>query len=94
MTTGEGSTAQPQYVVVVPNKKSMLAAVLLTIFFGPLGLLYASILGGIILGILSIFLAAITPFVLGAGALLVWPFCVIGAIVSVHRNNKQARKAQ
>ena len=79
-------------VVVLANQKSVLAAFLLTFFFGPLGLLYASILGGIIMLIIS---AIVAFFTLGMGLIITYPICIIWSIVSVNSfNAKQLKSAK
>jgi hypothetical protein len=66
------------------SRKSMGAALLLTFFFGPLGLFYASITGGVIMTILSIIVLPLTLF---AGSVGVWPICMIWAAISVNDYN-------
>lgn len=61
--------------------KSTGTAVVLTILFGPLGLFYASIVGGLIL-------TAITVVTLGLGIFLTWPLSIIWAIVAVNNHNQ------
>ena len=78
---------QPQYqqtVVVMGNKKSAGLAFLLAFLFGPLGLLYASVVGGLVMicvGIIIFFLTA------GLGEIFVWIVCIIWAIVAVNNEN-------
>lgn len=65
--------------IVATPPKSMLAAFLLAFFFGPLGLLYASVAGGLVLIVLAFVIVPITG---GLGALIVWPASVVWALVS------------
>lgn len=56
-------TPQPQYqqtVVIVGKQKSVGVAFLLAFLFGPLGLLYASVVGGIVMIIVSGLVAIVT----------------------------------
>ncbi len=79
-------------VVVLASQKSVLAAFLLTFFFGPLGLLYASILGGIIMLVIS---AIVAFFTFGMGLIITYPICIIWAIISVNSfNAKQLKSAK
>jgi hypothetical protein len=47
----------PKIVVVNANKKSLVASIILTLFFGPLGLLYSSVSGGIIMIIVTLLIS-------------------------------------
>lgn len=66
-------------IIVARPEKSVMAAFFLTLLFGPLGLLYASIAGGIIMIILAII---VVPFTLGIGALIVWPVSMLWAVIA------------
>lgn len=80
---------QPQKVIVISSQeKSMLATVLLTIFFGPLGLFYATVSGAIIMLIITILVGV---FTLGFGALITFPICIIWGIVATNSYNKKIR---
>jgi len=59
-------------------------ALALTFFFGPLGLLYASVLGAIIMIVLTIIIGILT---LGIGFILGWIGSMIWAAVAVNRHN-------
>ena len=72
--------------------KSMLAAVLLTIFFGPVGLLYASITGGLILLLIDVLLIPFSVFTFGLGSigfLLVHIASVVWSMLAVAGKDKQ-----
>ncbi|MEI7492794.1 MAG: TM2 domain-containing protein [Bacteroidota bacterium] len=73
-----------QTVVSFGNKKSMLVAFLLAFFFGPLGLLYSSVTGGIVLMIIGI---PIGIFTLGFGLIFIWIASVIWAIIAINNTN-------
>lgn len=75
-----------QSIVVITTRKSMGVGLLLALFFGPLGLLYASVLGGILMFVISVVVAVLT---LGFGVLLTWPICVIWAAIAVNSHNKK-----
>lgn len=76
-----------QQVIIVQQPKSMLVAILLAFFFGPLGLLYATIAGGLIMIVISIIIGILT---LGFGFAATWPICVIWAAIAVSAGNQKA----
>lgn len=73
------SQPQPQ-VILIKEQKSVGTALLLTIFFGPLGLLYVSVAGGLILTLISVFLfwTVIVP-------IICWIAAVIWAVVGIKK---------
>ncbi len=78
---------QPQYIVVKTNK-SVGLALLLTFLFGPLGLLYATVSGALIMLFISLIVAFIT---FGFGILITWPICMIWAAIAVNNQNNRMR---
>lgn len=71
-------------LVIVPTK-SVGIAILLTFFFGPLGMLYSTIAGALtmfILNVLAIFLTA------GLGLFVTWPIGIVWAAVAASSHNK------
>ena len=86
---GNQQTPQPQYqqtVVIVGKRKSVGVAFLLAFLFGPLGLLYASVVGGIVMFFLGILIAIVT---FGFGLIFVWIGCIIWAIIAANNANKK-----
>ncbi|HVA32593.1 MAG TPA: hypothetical protein VNG31_00505, partial [Candidatus Baltobacteraceae bacterium] len=89
--------AQPQVVIynnnqvaapvvgVMVAQKSVLTAFLLTFFFGPLGMLYSTVLGAVVMFVASILVAALT---FGLGLIVTWPICVIWGTVAASNYNK------
>jgi len=73
-------------IVAVGQKKSMVVALLLTFFFGPLGLLYATVSGGLILLVLTIIIGF---FTLGLGFIIGWIASMIWAVIAVNSNNSK-----
>lgn len=71
-------------ILAVGQKKSMGIALVLTFFFGPLGLLYASVSGGVILLIITIIVGLVT---LGLGFIIGWLASMIWAAVAVNSHN-------
>lgn len=79
-------------VTIAGPRKSMAAAVILTIFFGPLGLLYASITGGLVMLGAYVLAIVVTFFTLGLGAVLfpiLWILCIVWAILGVQGKDQQ-----
>lgn len=97
-----------QNFIVVKHTKSVGIAILLTLLFGPLGLFYASVFGGIIMCILPIVLFVILWVSLGTvgaeslaftslSALLIyaalgWLICIIWAAIAINRYNNKIMK--
>lgn len=76
---------KPQRVVVTPTK-SMGVSIILTVLFGPLGMLYSTIWGGIIMGVLSLVVGLLT---FGLGLIITWPICIIWAAVATSLYNQK-----
>jgi len=90
METSDQKTPSPQYhqtVVIVGKQKSAGVAFILAFFFGPLGLLYASVTGGIVMFIFGVLISIIT---LGLGLVVVWIACIIWAVIAVNNTNSKA----
>lgn len=78
------SPAQPQ-VVVAKSPKSLGIALLLTFLFGPVGLLYSTVKGGVIMIVVAIVLGFLT---LGLSCLVVWPVTIVWSYLAVKNYNK------
>lgn len=68
------------------SQKSMAIAIILTILFGPLGMLYSTIWGGVIMLIACVVIGVPT---LGIGLWVLWPICVIWGAVAANSYNKK-----
>jgi hypothetical protein len=68
------------HVVYVPERRSRLLAFLLTVFFGPLGMLYSTVIGALVMLVLFATLGTITG---GLALIILWPICVIWAVLAV-----------
>jgi len=83
----------PRVVVVAPTK-SVGISLMLTILFGPLGMLYSTVPGGLIMMAVNLFVVCIAVCTAGIGALLfliTWPICVVwGAMAASSYNRKLA----
>ena len=89
---------QPQ-VVVAQAPKNMILALLLAALFGPLGLLYATIHGGLImLCVFIVLFIIITIFTLGFGFMLpffiISPTCVLWAYMATEKYNERLMNGQ
>ena len=76
-------------IIVVGKSKSVGTAFLLAFLFGLLGLLYASVIGGIIMFFIGIFSFFILPLV---GFIFVWIGCIIWAVVAANNANASMHK--
>lgn len=74
--------ALPPYVYY--PRKSVAAAIVLTIFFGPLGMFYSTVEGALIM-------CAVTFFAMftGIGLLIAWPACVIWGAMAAENYNQR-----
>lgn len=87
--TDAHDTTRPQ-TIVIRQPKSQGLGLLLTFLLGPIGLLYATTLGGLILAPLA-FLIGIFTF--GIGALITWPLAVLWSIIAISRHNRKLSQA-
>ena len=71
--------------VVVTSTKSIIVSIILTFIFGPLGMLYSTVTGGIVMLIISIIIGIIT---LGIGLIITWPICIIWGAIAANNYNK------
>jgi len=81
-----GAAQEAQRIVIVASTKSMGLAVILAVLFGPLGLLYSTVIGAVVMFVVNV-LAAI--FTLGFGLLLTWPTCGIWAAIATKAHNEK-----
>jgi hypothetical protein len=70
------------------EEKSVAASLALTFFFGPLGMFYSTVTGGIVMMTAGLFFCLIT---LGFGILLVWPACMLWAGLAANAHNGRVR---
>lgn len=72
-------------VIFMPMKNVGVAAAL-AFLFGPIGLLYATLSGGLIMMAVSLVVGVLT---LGLGLLLTWPASIVWAIMAAKKHNEQ-----
>ena len=90
--------APPNQVVIIGLPKSVGIAFILTFLFGPLGMFYSTVVGGIVMFIPEIVVFLIGILTFGVGFLLLFitrPICIIWAMIaaSMHNNKLRARVA-
>lgn len=61
-------------IVYVQERKSVALAFLLTLFFGPLGMLYSTVPGALVMLLVGIPVVVLTG---GLGACLIWPVAIL-----------------
>ena len=79
--------SQPQ-VIITKSEKSVGISLLLTFLFGPLGMLYSTVVGGLIMIVVT-FLVGL--FTLGLGLIITWPICLIWGAMAVSSHNQRLR---
>ena len=73
-------------VVVTRSPKSVGISIALTLFFGPLGMFYSTIIGAIIMSIITVIVGI---FTMGIGLIIIWPINVIWAAIATNSYNKK-----
>lgn len=79
-------TSAGNAVVVVNETKSVGIAILLTALFGPLGMLYSTVPGALIMIMVSIVLGF---FTLGFSLLLTWPLSIVWGAMAASAHNQR-----
>lgn len=77
--------------VVNVQEKSLIVAFILTLIFGPLGMLYSTIAGGIIMIVGYLVILGLTVVTLGmASALFIpaWIICIVWGVVAAKNRNR------
>jgi hypothetical protein len=76
----------PIQPIVVARTKSVALSLVLTFFLGPLGMLYSTIWGAVVMIVCAV------PFIiltLGHGAFLIWPISMIWGAWAAHSYNQR-----
>lgn len=87
--TSTPSTNTTTTIVIAQPPKSIWAAFFLTFFFGPLGLLYATIAGGVFLTICAVILVPLTARL---AAFVLWPISIIWGVIAAMLSKSQKSK--
>jgi hypothetical protein len=74
--------------VCLPPQKSILVASLLAVFFGPLGMVYTTLMGALVMLTASVILAGFTA---GTSLLFTWPACVLWSVIAARIYNEDQR---
>jgi len=83
--TGQASQQAGPQVIIAKSPKSVGIAVLLALFLGPLGMLYSTIKGAIIM----FFVCLIGSFItFGFGLVILLPICAVWAYMATNSYNK------
>jgi len=69
---------QPQTIEIQAPRKSLVLSVILTVLFGPLGLIYVRTGLGIVLSLVAIVLGILTG---GLIAIIMWPLAIVLGII-------------
>lgn len=77
----------PAYIVVRPPR-SVGAAIILTIFFGPLGMLYSTVPGALTMMFISFVLFFLTA---GFSVFITWPICILWSALAAESYNRTRR---
>ncbi len=85
--TNQQAPGIPMVPFVVVQTKSVAISLLLTFFFGPLGMLYSTVGGAIAMILISIVVSVVT---FGVGLILTWPICMIWGAVAASQHNQRA----
>jgi hypothetical protein len=81
----------PPQPVIVARTKSVALSLVLTFFFGPLGMLYSTVWGAIIMILFSVVAFFLT---FGHGLIFTWPLSMIWGAWAAHRyNDRLLRRA-
>ena len=73
----------------VPGQKNPVLALILTFFFGPLGMLYSTVLGGLVTLVVSGLIGFLTA---GLGLFLIWPLQLLWSGLTVRGHNQRLRQ--
>ncbi len=68
----------------MPNRKSVILALVLTVFFGPIGMLYSTLIGAIVMAVLYVAIGIPT---LGWGLTVLHPIAIIWGVWAAHNQN-------
>lgn len=71
------------------HEKSMAAAILLSVFFGPFGMFYSTVTGALVMLFAGGFFDIITA---GFGLLLTWPGCILWSALATNAHNSRVQQ--
>ena len=82
----ENSTSENKQTIIIKSQKSAGTAALLAFLFGPLGMLYSTIPGAIVMFFITAIAVVLTA---GIGLLVTVPMCTIWAYMKVNGDNNR-----
>lgn len=91
MTINDINTKPTTINVIQVQEKSLLVAFLLTLFFGPLGVFYSTVAGGIIMLTAYLVILGLAAVTLGAASMLflpAWIVCIGWGMAAAHKRNR------
>ena len=71
----------------MPNRKSVILALVLTFFFGPIGMLYSTVVGAIVMAVLYVVIGIPT---LGWGLAVLHPIAIVWGVWAAHNQNQRS----
>lgn len=77
---------QGRQIIVAVSPKNVGVAIILTVLFGPLGMFYSTVIGAIVMIVLSVIVGILT---FGFGFLFTWPVCIIWGATAASAHNKK-----
>lgn len=86
----EQSSIPQQQIIIVTKPKSTVVAFILTFLFGPLGLLYVSVVGGLVMIIAAIISFFLLPLI---GPIITWIISMVWGVVGAMQSNNQINQA-
>ncbi len=81
--SSNSASGQPQ-VIIVKSQKSIGLAIILTLFLGPLGMLYSTVAGAIVMFFVNLLMLFFTA---GLGLFLTWPIGIVWAAIAARNTN-------
>lgn len=81
--SSNSSSVQPQ-VIIVKSQKSIGFAIILTLFLGPLGMLYSTVAGAIVMFFINLLMLFFTA---GLGLFLTLPIGIVWAAISARNTH-------
>jgi len=77
----------PSRTIIVVERKSVALAFILTLLFGPLGMLYSTVLGALVMLVVTSVAGFLT---LGLALFITWPICVLwGCLAAASSSNRR-----
>lgn len=95
--TVSGKPATAAINVIQVQEKSVLLAALLTLFLGPLGMLYSTAVGAIVMIVVYLAILGLSVVTLGMGSILflpAWAVCIVWGVIAAQKRNRVIAQAR